>query len=259
METTHMKTRHQSMGGSQEEKQALARLEGLRQELSEKCSYINEKNWVTSVACMNRISLSKLLFYSEIVKQIVDVPGVILELGVQWGATTNLLYNLTSVYDPFNFRRKIVGFDTFEGFPAGSISSGEQAHGWRENDLIAADNAKEIAEQCLTAHQTFSALKHMVRHEFVKGDVIETVPKWLASNEHETVALCIFDLDLGRPTHEALKHILPRCQKGSILVFDEYSHPHFREEGVAARGLIDTMKVRPIKSPLLPYTSYFVL
>jgi predicted O-methyltransferase YrrM len=259
MEQANMKTRHQSMGGSQEEQQALAHLEALRQELIDKCSYMNEKNWVASVACMNRISLSKLLFYSEIVKHIVDVPGVILELGVQWGATTNLLYNLTSIVDPFNFRRRIVGFDTFEGFPAGSISSTERAHGWRENDLVAAENAKEIAEQCLSAHQAFSALKHMERHEFVKGDVVETVPKWLAENEHETVAMCIFDLDLGIPTREALKHILPRCQKGSILVFDEYSHPKFREEGVAARELIDTMKVRPIKSPLLPYTSYFVL
>jgi predicted O-methyltransferase YrrM len=254
-----MKTRHESMGGSQDEKQALVQLERLRQELIDSCTYVNEKNWVASVACMNRISLSKLLFYSEIIKQVVDVPGVILELGVQWGATTNLLYNLTSVYDPFNFRRRVIGFDTFAGFPASSISEGERSHGWRENDLVAAENAKEIAEQCLAAHQTFSALSHMERHEFVKGDVVETIPEWLFQNEHETIALCIFDLDLGMPTGEALRHILPRCQKGSILVFDEYSHPRFREEGVAAREYLDTMKIRPIKSPLLPYTSYFVL
>ena len=259
MNIANMKTRHQSMGGSQEEQKALDQLESLRQQLIDECTYLNEKNWVASVACMNRISLSKLLFYSEIIKKIVDVPGVVFELGVQWGATTNLIYNLTSVLDPFNFRRRIVGFDTFEGFPAGSISSTERAHGWRENDLVAADSAQEIAESCLSAHQTFSALKHMCRHEYVKGDVIQTIPSWLAQNEHETIALCIFDLDLGIPTREALKNILPRCQKGTILVFDEYSHPKFREEGVAARELIDTMKIRPIKSPLLPYTSYFVL
>jgi len=247
------------MGGSDEEKQALVQLEEIRGEIIEKCTYINEKNWVASVACMNRVSLSKLLFYSEIVKKIVDVPGVIIELGVQWGATTSLIYNLTSIFDPFNFRRKVIGFDTFAGFPADSISEGERAHGWRENDLLAADNAKDIADRCLSAHQAFSALKHMGRHELVQGNVVETLPAWLADNGHETVALCVFDLDLGIPTRESLKHILPRCQKGSVLVFDEYSHPQFREEGVAARELIDTLKIGPVKSPLLPYTSYFVL
>lgn len=254
-----MKTRHQSMGGSQDEKLALEQLETIRQELIDNCAYVNEKNWVASVACMNRVSLSKLLFYSDIVRQIVDVPGVVLELGVQWGATTNLLYNLTSIHDPFNFRRRVIGFDTFEGFPSSSISEGERLAGWRENDLIAAENAQDIAERCLSAHQSFSALKHMERHELVRGDVTNTIPEWLSNNEHETIALCIFDLDLGIPTREALKHVLPRCQKGSVLVFDEYSHPRFREEGVAAREILDTMKIRPIKSPLLPYTCYFVL
>ena len=71
--------------------------------------------------------------------------------------------------------------------------------------------------------------------------------------------MCIFDLDLGIPTRECLKNILPRCQKGTILVFDEYNHPQFREEGIVARELLDTMKYKAIKSPYLPYTSYFIL
>ena len=254
-----MKTRHHLMGGSNEETQALQNLEELRMQLIDSCEYLNEKNWVASIACLNRISLSKLLFYNDIIKKIIDIPGVIVELGVQWGATTSLLYNLTSIHEPYNFRRQIVGFDTFEGFPASSISSGEQSEGWQPNDLSSSPESQEIAENCLSAHQAFSAMKHMSRHEFVKGDVIATLPKWLEDNEHETVALCIFDLDLGIPTSESLKHILRRCQKGSVLVFDEYSHPRFREEGVAARDVLDTMQVKPIKSPLLPYTSFFVL
>jgi predicted O-methyltransferase YrrM len=259
MNKLKLKTRNEYMGGSLDERAALEHLESLRQQLIDKCDYMNEKNWVASTACMNRISLSKLLFYSELVKKIIDVPGVIFELGVQWGATTSLLYNLTSIYDSFNFRRRIIGFDTFEGFPSTSLSSVEQSHGWGENDLYASENAQSIAEQCLSAHQNFSALSHILRHELIKGDVLQTVPKWLGLNEHESIAFCIFDLDLGIPTRETLKHILPRCQKGTILVFDEYSHPKFPEEGLVAREFIDIMKIRPIKSPLLPYTSYFIL
>lgn len=254
-----MKNRHNLMGGNEIEAQALKTLEMHRQRLMDKCEYQNEKNWVGSVASMNRISLSKVLFYNEVVSKITDIPGVIVELGVQWGATTSLLYNLTAINEPFNFRRRIVGFDTFSGFPASSISTGEQREGWKANDLSTVDNMQEMAEECLTAHQAFSAMKHMNRHEFVKGDVIETLPEWLKQNEHETIAMCIFDMDLTIPTRAALKSILPRCQKGTVLVFDEYSHPRFREEGVAAREYLDTMNIKPLKSPLLPYTSYFIL
>jgi macrocin-O-methyltransferase TylF-like protien len=254
-----MKNRHELMGGKEAETFALKTLEELRQQFIDGCEYQNEKNWVASVACMNRISLSKILFYNEILSKITDIPGVIAELGVQWGATTSLLYNLSSIYEPFNFRRRVVGFDTFSGFPASSISSGEKQEGWKENDLSTADNIQETVETCLSAHQAFSAMDHMKRHEFVKGDVVDTLPRWLEENEHETIALCVFDLDLAIPTRAALEAILPRCQKGTILVFDEYSHPRFREEGVAAREYLDAMKIKPIKSPLLPYTSYFVL
>ena len=247
------------MGGRTQEKKALQNLEDLRLQLIERCNYQNEKNWVASVSCLNRISLSKILFYDEIVRKMSHVPGAVLELGVQWGALTSLLYNLTTIREPFNFRRKIVGFDTFSGFPESSLSGKEMGQGWKANDLAASADAKQIAEQCLEAHQVFSGMSHMTRHEFIQGDVMDTLPAWFESNPSETVALCIFDMDLGIPTRESLKYVLRHSQKGTVLVFDEYSHPRFPEEGMAVREIIDTMKLQPIKSELLPYSSYIVL
>jgi len=254
-----MLNRSKQMGGRPAEHEALKSLEELRVQLIERCNYQNEKNWVASVACLNRISLSKILFYDDIVRRITNVPGAILELGVQWGALTSLLYNLTAIYEPYNFRRKVVGFDTFSGFPASSLSEAERMQGWNENDLAGATDAQHIAQRCLDAHQIFSGMSHMNRHEYVRGDVIETLPAWFEGNPAETVALCIFDMDLGIPTREALKHVLRRSQKGTVLVFDEYSHPRFPDEGVVVREMLDTMKLQPIKSSLLPYTSFIVL
>lgn len=254
-----MLNRSQQMGGRTAEHEALQDLEELRMQLIERCNYQNEKNWVASVSCLNRISLSKILFYDDIARRITNVPGAILELGVQWGALTSLLYNLTAIHEPYNFRRKVVGFDTFSGFPASSLSEAEVKQGWKENDLAGASDARQIAERCLDAHQVFSGMSHMKRHEYVQGDVIETLPAWFDSNPAETVALCIFDMDLGIPTREALKHVLRRSQKGTVLVFDEYSHPRFPDEGVVVREMLDTMKLQPVKSPLLPYTSFIVL
>jgi hypothetical protein len=254
-----MLNRNENMGGSLKEKEALQNLESLRLQLIERCDYQNEKNWVASVSCLNRISLSKILFYDEIIRKITHVPGAVFELGVQWGALTSLLYNLTSIREPYNFRRKIIGFDTFSGFPEGSLSETERDQGWKENDLSTAVDAQQIAESCLNAHQVFSGMNHMLRHEYVKGDAIKTLPEWFENNRAETVALCIFDMDLAIPTRETLKEILRHSQKGTILVFDEYSHPQFPEEGQVAREVIDTLEKQPIKSELLPYTSYIIL
>lgn len=254
-----MKNRISSMGGSENEKNALKELEILRNQYIDKCNYQNEKNWVASVACMNRISLSKILFYKEIIDKITDIPGCILELGIQWGATTSLLYNLTSIQEPYNFRRKIIGFDTFEGFPSSSISNLEKNIGWEENALSTVENVDQMINKSLELHQNFSAMPHMKKYELVKGDVVQTLPDWFESNPCETVALCVFDMDLGIPTRKALEEILKHTQKGSILVFDEYSHPLFPEEGRVAREFLEANKFKFKKSIFLPYTAYVVL
>lgn len=247
------------MGGTAQEQDALKGLETIRKVYDQNCNYQNEKNWVNSVACMNRITLSKILFYNEIIHQVLDIPGAIIELGVQWGALTSLLLNLTSIHEPFNFRRKVVGFDTFAGFPESSLTQSELSQGWQANDLSTCENIENIISNCLDLHQTFSAMNHMTRHELVAGDVHVTLQNWLDSNPHESVALCIFDMDLYQPTRCALEKILHRSQKGTVLVFDEYSHPLFPGEAKAVRELLDIHQLKPIKSPLLPYTSYIVL
>ena len=251
--------RNPSMGGSNLEKQALNRLEDIRSKYLEHCNHQNERNWVASTACMNRITLSRILFYNQIIQEITNIPGVIVELGVQWGALTSLLYNLISIYDPYNFRRKVVGFDTFNGFPQDSLSDTEANRGWKPNDLSTFDDIIKLITDTLESHQSFGSLTHMNRFELVQGDIVKTLPNWFDQNLHETVALAIFDMDIYKPTREALEHVLKKSQKGTILVFDEYCHPLFPEEGKAARELLNLYEVKMLKSPLLPYTSYAVL
>ena len=41
-----------------------------------------------------------------------------MEFGVRWGQNLVTLSNLRGIYEPFNYSRKIIGFDTFEGFPS---------------------------------------------------------------------------------------------------------------------------------------------
>ena len=63
-------------------------------------------NWHRhSMACMKVEALARTIYYTDIYYRIIDVPGVIVEFGVQWGATMAQLMSLRSVFEPFNHSR----------------------------------------------------------------------------------------------------------------------------------------------------------
>jgi len=67
---------------------------------------------------LNSKTLSRILLMAHLYEQIIDVQGVVLELGTRWGQNIALFSALRGIFDPFNRHRKIVGFDTFKGFPS---------------------------------------------------------------------------------------------------------------------------------------------
>jgi hypothetical protein len=75
---------------------------------------------------MNRRTLSRILFFDELHRLLIPAQGVITEFGVRRGQDMVLFSNLRGIYEPFNGRRKVIGFDTFEGF-----SSVRRKDGWR--------------------------------------------------------------------------------------------------------------------------------
>ena len=77
---------------------------------------IEEMLWQTYLF-LNRQTLARLLVIHEIYKKVMKTHGVIMQFGVYYGRDLALLINLRGMYEPSNYTRKIVGFDTFEGLP----------------------------------------------------------------------------------------------------------------------------------------------
>lgn len=63
-------------------------------------------------------TVARMLYLDFLYQKIIDVPGVIIEFGVQYGPSLSVLSNLRAIHEPYNHTRKIIGFDTFTGFPA---------------------------------------------------------------------------------------------------------------------------------------------
>ena len=73
---------------------------------------------------LTRQNLSRLLFIKHLYEQIVDIQGDIIEFGVRWGQNLAAFAVLRGILEPYNHSRRLVGFDTFEGFPEGRGGGG---------------------------------------------------------------------------------------------------------------------------------------
>tara|TARA_E500000331_G_C17209634_1_gene693046 strand:- start:751 stop:1518 length:768 start_codon:yes stop_codon:yes gene_type:complete len=180
----------------------------------------------------SRQSITRILYYNEIYKNIINKPGIIMEFGVECGATLSLLTKLRGIYEPYNFSRKIVGFDTFNGF-SDSLIGDEKKLGWKRGDYSTPKNFEKSLEKILLLEEMLAPLSHIKKFELVKGDASETVGKYIKKNPQTIIGIAIFDMDIYKPTKDVLLNIKNRLFKGSILVFDELNDKDFPGETLA--------------------------
>src|SRR5262249_12292659 len=90
--------------------------------------------------------LAKLLYVDELYRKIVRVPGVIMEFGVWWGQNLALFESLRAVHEPYNHSRKVVGFDTFTGYPKIGPQDGDSEVGQVGTYGVAAGYESYLAE-----------------------------------------------------------------------------------------------------------------
>lgn len=205
---------------------------------------------------LTRQTLSRINFMQQLYQMVVPVHGVIMEFGVRWGQNMALFSTLRGIHEPFNYNRKIIGFDTFEGFPSVAPQDGS---GVAKGDYAVVDNWVDELENVLDFHEQNSPIPHKKKHELVKGDATKTLTEYLKAHPETIVALAYFDFDLYQPTRDCLEAILPHLTKGSILAFDELNTPEFPGETLAVREVLGLSRYAIRRDPANPLTSYLVI
>ncbi|MDJ1018247.1 MAG: TylF/MycF/NovP-related O-methyltransferase [Paracoccaceae bacterium] len=205
---------------------------------------------------LTRQTLSRINFMQDLYRRIVPVHGVIMEFGVRWGQNLALFSNLRGMHEPYNYNRKIIGFDTFEGFPSVAPEDGDRV---QEGDYGVAEAWQEELEDILEFHTQNAPISHKQKHELVKGDATETLPQYLNEHPETIVALAYFDFDLYKPTRDCLEAIIPHLTKGSVLAFDELNTPEFPGETIAVREVLGLAKGAIRRDPNNPLTSFMVI
>lgn len=207
---------------------------------------------------LNRQALSRILFMNELYQRIINVHGIVIEFGVRWGPNLALFESFRGMYEPYNYTRKVVGFDTFEGFAVTTPEDGTAdviAHG----AYGVTQGYETYLERVLAYHEQESPIAHLKKFQLVKGDASQTIESYLRDNPETIVALAYFDFDLYEPTQKCLTAIRPYLTKGSVIGFDELNCHHFPGETVALREVLGLDRYRIVRSPLDPRPSYVVV
>lgn len=208
-----------------------------------------------------RQSLARFLVQHELFKLQLPIKGNIIECGVHHGGGLLSWAKLSSIYEPYNYHRQIIGFDTFEGFP--SINKLDKESNTNNNLKIGNfsldyDISEELQE-CISAYDDNRFLNHKEKIILCKGDAIKTIPKYIDDNKHLIISMLFLDFDIYEPTVVALKNFLPRIPKGGVIAFDEINNPDWPGETMA---LLESLSLNSSKLKIFPYEpniSYLIL
>lgn len=235
-------------------------LQKLRAASSEFEGYVKDVQWNPNKSLLfsTRQTVSRLLYLDQIYREIIEVPGIICEFGVQYGATLATLANLRGIYEPYNFSRKIVGFDTFDGFTS-ELTEEEKKHGWKQGDYAVPQDYPGFLSQVLELHEANSPIPHKRKFELVVGDATKTFDTWLEANPHAIVSMAIFDMDVYAPTKHVLERVLSLIPKGGLIVFDELNCEAFPGETLAVKEVLGISKLRLRRHPHNPYQAWCVV
>jgi len=207
---------------------------------------------------VRRQKLTRLFALYEIFKLSLPVKGSIIECGVNEGFGLMTWSKLSAILEPVNLTRRIYGFDTFEGFPSISKEDKSIASNHVKVGDLSADVYEEL-HKLISVHDSTRFLGHVNKVSLIKGDSVDTIPKFISDNPHLLISILFLDFDLYEPTKCALDNFLPRMPKGSILAFDELDNPLWPGETLAMLEHHQKRKFELRRFEFDPYISYAIL
>ena len=203
-------------------------------------------------------TLSRILFMDYLYKLSVEVQGVVMDFGTRWGQNMSLFTSLRGIYEPFNRHKKIIGFDTFKGFPNFDKKDGDSNMIGLGN-ISVTENYFEYLQKLIKLQEGENPLSHIEKNQFVVGDASEGITEFFDAHPETIVALAYFDFDLYEPTKACLEAIKPRLVKGSVVGFDELNDPDSPGETIALQEVFGLNNIKLKRFRYASRVSYFIV
>lgn len=182
--------------------------------------YLTQEDLANFPVYTKRQDLTRFLVRHELFKKVLEVHGSIVECGVRAGGGLMSWLHFSSIYEPYNHNRKVIGFDTFEGFPSVSEEDGK-AEGVKVGGMGVPLDTYRTLKGWIEVHDRDRPLGHVPKVELVKGNACQTIPQFCRENRHIIISLLYLDFDIYAPTKKALFELAGRIPEGGIIAFDE--------------------------------------
>jgi len=191
--------------------------------------------------------LNKMLAHYELYKTITSIPGHIFELGVYKGASLVRFCTFRDALEN-DYSRKIVGFDAFGEFPIDNLQV--------QDDLAFIERFEEAGGHGLDEKEVGDVLsaKGFENFKLIKGNVFDTLPKYLSDNPETRIALLHLDMDVKEPTDFALDLLYERMVPGGIIVFDDFNA--VAGETISVDEFLDKHRLKIEKLPFYNVPAY---
>lgn len=204
---------------------------------------------------LRRQTFARLLQLKELYDLILDIPGIIMQCGVRWGGDLLALQSLRSLYEPYNYSRRIIGFDTFEGL-LGTQGEDQGIRSIQDGQYSVSQGYMQALDKLLDSAEKQAPLPHIKKYQLYQGDASQTVPEFLTKNQGEMISMLYLDMDIYKPTYDVLEACLERLLPGSVVVFDEYSAELFPGEAKVYREFAGRLDLEMRRSRLSTVTAY---
>lgn len=159
----------------------------------------------------------RLLAHYELYKLISSLEGDIIECGVFKGASLMRFVNFIQLFErEKHFKRNVIGFDIFGKFPGTDF---EEDKAELQAFIDETGGGISIDEDELNS---YIELKNFKNCKLVKGDILDTVPKFVSANPNTKIALLNIDTDIYEPCKVILEKLAPLVVKGGVIIFDDY-------------------------------------
>lgn len=172
---------------------------------------------------VSRRSFIRQLAHYELFKLTVDLPGHYADFGVYYGTSFFSWHKFIEVLTPTATHKKVIGFDSFAGFPSLHEEDGVvDAKVQKEVGGLSSESFLDEFRELLKLHNDDGVLP-TGRGQIVEGDISKTLPEWLAQNPESRFCLINADVDIYEPTKTILDHCWDRLVPGGVLILDEYA------------------------------------
>ena len=189
--------------------------------------------------------LRKALIHYEIYKKISNIPGDIFEFGVFRGCS---LIRFATYRDLFkkNFKSNIYGFDDFGKFTQQARKKDKIFIKRWKRDLQT--NSKSDSGISVKELKLIIKKKKFKNINLIKGNIIETLPKFIKFKKNLKISLLHIDLDVYAPTLFTLERLYNKVCKGGIILIDDYGIASGVTEAVNKFKKIKKIKIRKLEN-----------